>query len=244
MSVKQMAKNRRFQSILKTRSESDLREGLHRRQSLTGGRNTINRSASLSNLRNEKLTDEMRNHIAKLKKELRNESNIVKQVKWEKVSDVNAARNEEAKKYSELLKEQESKIKRDYQRQLEKEMENNATYFERETKRMCQLFEQQIQSERSAWYREKEHLLVHIEKAKQEAEIAATENSEKAKKKLQQQIVITEGQRKKLEEDLKTFKEINRNHVMENKKIFEEHQNELEKMKKASISESRKQVNG
>ena len=123
-------------------------------------------------------------------------------------------------------------------------MENNATYFERETKRMCQLFEQQIQSERSAWYREKEHLLVHIEKAKQEAEIAATENSEKAKKKLQQQIVIIEGQRKKLEEDLKTFKEINRNHVMENKKIFEEHQNELEKMKKASVSESRKQVNG
>ena len=204
----------------------------------------LSRSASLSSLKAVKITDEMRRHIAQLKSDVESERNVARQMKRERVLDIKRTKEEEFRKYQQLLKEMELAFQKEKQKEITKETDLLQKQFNQEIKRITKLKDDEILRERKNWSQDRENLILQItDKTKQETSEKVSFAFEKMRAKLENDILCLQQENGYLEEELLVCRNSESRRVDENRKIYQEHQMEIENLKKEAMQDSKKQVN-
>lgn len=209
--------------------------------------------------------EEMRGHIAQLKRDLEQEKNLVKQAHRDKVAELKSAREEEAVRHRRELQSQLDKVRRDarnekqnmertFKQQLQFELEQKQKAHEEEVNyittfttyiMLVSLFLNitQINALKEKWSNERNEILTKM-KAKLQAEAMeeASRKFEVIRKQMTTEMFQIESARKEADEKAKDLAAADQLKAEELHKQAEAHRTELNKIRREAQQEFNQHV--
>ena len=188
-------------------------------------------------------TSDLRRRIVQLNKELEEERIYSKQVKRDRSVDVRQAREDEQRKANVLLSELRSKMHREKVNEVASVKEQMHRDKEKEIAQILRQKEEAFRFAQHGWSKERDELRQKIRSELwSEAREEAAKEFDKERTRLEQEIADLRYQKKELEESLKIVQEADKRKADEFRRIHYEHESEMDKFKKNSWQESRRQV--
>jgi hypothetical protein len=232
----------RSQSLKKIPSEeaAEFKEGKR-----ASSHPNLSHSPSLSNaeLRSSRSVEDLRRKIVRLNKELEAEKAFAKQLRREKSIDLKHAREEEQRRSASMQTDLKTKLHKEKTNELTALKEQMHKEKEKEILQIIKQKDELLKTAQQSWLKEKDEL-----RARMRAEIWSDAREESKKEfdrertRLEQEVLDLRMQKKEMEEALKILQESDKRKADEIRKIFHEHEIELEKFKRNSWQESRRQV--
>ena len=186
---------------------------------------------------------DLRRRIVQLNRELEQERLYVKQARREHSVEVRQAREDEQRKSSVTLAELRSKMHKEKVNELASLKEQMHKDKEREIAQIMRQKDEALRNAQYGWTKEREELRPKIRsEIWTEAREEVKKDFEKERAKLEQEIVDLRYQKKELEESLKLVQEADKRKADEFRRIHYDHESEMDKFKKNSWQESRRQV--
>eukprot|EP00117_Sycon_ciliatum_P024797 scpid4164/ scgid20722/ Janus kinase and microtubule-interacting protein 3; Neuroendocrine long coiled-coil protein 2 len=197
--------------------------------------------SSWTNASLRRTNEEMREHIMRLKAEAETERNNVKRLEREKVTSVKRARDEETARSKQVAEELKQKTSREHKEQLQTLQEACAREYETEARRVVRECEDKIRTQKQQWEREKSEELDNVRKStSRKVREEAHQQFDQEKKKLQQEVFELSDAKTRAEQRMKELQVADKSKADDIRRMHEEHQTEMAKMKRASQQENRK----
>lgn len=188
-------------------------------------------------------TDDLRRKIVSLNKELEAEKAFVKQLRREKSIDLKHAREEEQRRAASMQTELKTKLHKEKTNELTALKEQIHKDKEKEILQIIKQKDDALRTAQQSWGKEKDELRGKLRgEIWSEAREESRKEFDRERTRLEQEILDLKMQKKELEEAYKTLQESDKRKADEIRKIFHEHELELEKFKRNSWQESRRQV--
>ncbi|EDO34247.1 predicted protein, partial [Nematostella vectensis] len=187
--------------------------------------------------------DELRRKLVHLNKELDQERVYVKQLRREKSVELRHLREDEQRKASTQLTELRSKLHKEKQNELTAQKEQLHREKEREIIQIIKQKDDALRTAQHEWAKEREELKGKLRaEVWSEAKEEAKKDSEREKVRLEQEIFDLRRQRKEVEDALKIIQDADKRKADEIRRIFHEHEVDMDKFKRNSWQESRRQM--
>lgn len=188
-------------------------------------------------------TSDLRRRVVQLNRELEQERIYAKQVKRERSVEVRQAREDEQRKAGVMQSELRSKMHREKVNELAALKEQMHKDKEKEIVQIIRQKDDALRIAQHGWSKERDELRQKIRSELwSEAREEAKKEFDKERTRLEQEIVDLRYQKKELEESLKIVQEADKRKADEFRRIHYEHESEMDKFKKNSWQESRRQV--
>ncbi|XP_048584845.1 uncharacterized protein LOC5505590 [Nematostella vectensis] len=187
--------------------------------------------------------DELRRKLVHLNKELDQERVYVKQLRREKSVELRHLREDEQRKASTQLTELRSKLHKEKQNELTAQKEQLHREKEREIIQIIKQKDDALRTAQHEWAKDREELKGKLRaEVWSEAKEEAKKDSEREKVRLEQEIFDLRRQRKEVEDALKIIQDADKRKADEIRRIFHEHEVDMDKFKRNSWQESRRQM--
>lgn len=187
--------------------------------------------------------EDLRRKIVRLNKELDDERIYVKQLRREKSVDVRHAREEEQRRAGSQLTELKSKLYKEKANELASLKEQMHKEKEKEIIQIIKQKDEAFKTAQQAWLKDKEELRFRIRaEVWNDAKEESRKEFDRERTRLEQEILDLQMQKKEFDEALKVVQESDKRKADEIRRLFHEHEIEMEKFKRNSWQESRRQV--
>jgi len=203
-----------------------------------------NLSSTLPAQRSSKTShDELRRKIVRLNKELDEERLYIKQLKREKSVDLKHAREEEQRRAASQQTELKTKLFKEKANELATLKDNMLKDKEKEILHIIKQKDDAFKSAQLAWQKEKDELRTKIRaELWSDAREESKKEFDRERTKLEQDILDLQMQKKETEEALCIVQESDKRKAEEIRRILHENDINMEKFKRSSWQESRRQV--
>ena len=224
-------------------SEMDVRRTLSHPDRLNQTAPELRSQAQPTSPRSLTSASDLRRTNVQLRKDLEQERLYSKRLRREKVMEVRQAREDEQRKFSSLQTELKSRLHREKVNEITALKEQMFKEKEKEILQIVKQKDEMIKSAQLNWAKEKEEICNRVKvEVFNEAREEAKKNLEGERVRLEQAIIDLSRRNKELEESYKNIQEQDKRKAEDIRRMFREHENELEKMKRNSWQESRRQV--
>ena len=187
--------------------------------------------------------EDLRRKIVSLNKELEIEKAFAKQLRREKSLDLKHAREEEQRRAASMQTELKTKLHKEKTNELSALKEQLHKDKEKEIVQIIKQKDDVLRAAQQSWGKEKDELRGKIRgEVWSEARDESRKEFDRERTRLEQEILDLKMQKKELEEAYKILQEADKRKTDEIRRIFHEHEIELEKFKRNSWEESRRQV--
>lgn len=187
--------------------------------------------------------NDLRRTNVQLRKDLEQERLYSKRLRREKVLEVKQAREDEQRKFNSLHTELKSRLHREKLNELTALKEQLWKEKEKEILQIVRQKDEVIKSAQLSWAKERDEIYSKVKiEIFNEAREEAKQHFEGERARLQQEIIDLSKKNRELEESNKNIQEQDKKKAEDIRRMFREHENELEKMKRNSWQESRRQV--
>ena len=201
------------------------------------------RAASLGDVHSQNVKEGMRQHITRLKSDVEQERNIIKQLKREKILEVRSAREDERNRAVSEQNEFKMKLMQKTEKEIEKMEKDMQREMGRDLRDILKKKDEQLLRAHENFEAEKTILIQTLsEQLRAEAREDFTREFDHARKKLETELFSLTSENKKLEEEIKNFKVSDRQKADDIRQIHSEHKQEMEKLKRDARQENRQQV--
>lgn len=220
---------------------SDERDELSEEQRSTSHPNL---GASTTSYRSSKNNvGDLRRKIAQLNKDLEEERIYVKQLRREKSVDLKHAREEEQRRSASQLTELRTKLHKEKANEISALKELLRKEKEKEMFHISKQKDDTFKTAFSNWQKEKDEMRVKIRaEVWNDARLEARKEFDRERSKLEQDILDLQMHKKEIEDALKITQESDKRKADDIRRIFHEHEVNMEKFKRNSWQESRRQV--
>ncbi|KAK3739806.1 hypothetical protein QZH41_000712 [Actinostola sp. cb2023] len=205
-----------------------------------------NLSASLGSteLRPSKSSvDDLRRKVLRLNKELEDERIYVKQLRREKSVDLRHAKEEEQRRAASQQTELRSKLHKEKSNEFAALKEHMHKDKEKEILQIIKQKDDSFKAAQQTWLKEKEEIRVQIRtEVWNDAREETKKEFSRERTRLEQEIIDLQMLRKETEEALKIVQESDKRKADEIRRLFHEHEMDMEKLKRNSWQESRRQM--
>ena len=224
-------------------SEMDVRRTMSHPDRLNQTAPELRSQAQPTSPRSLTSASDLRRTNVQLRKDLEQERLYSKRLRREKVMEVRQAREDEQRKFSSLQTELKSRLHREKVNEITALKEQMLKEREKEILQIVKQKDEMIKSAQLNWAKEKEEICNRVKvEVFNEAREEAKKNLEGERVRLEQEIIDLSRRNKELEESYKNIQEQDKRKAEDIRRMFREHENELEKMKRNSWQESRRQV--
>ena len=200
-----------------------------------------NTAGTSSNVRSN--SEDLRRRIVQLNKELDQERIVVKNLKRDKAMEVRQVRDEEQRRAASVQADLRSKMQKEKMNELTSLKEQLHKEKERDIVQIIKQNDENLRSAQITWAKEKEELRSKIRsEIWSEARDESKREFQKERTKLEQEISDVYRQKTVLEDTLKLVQGADKRKIDDIRRIHHEHEVELEKFKRNSWQESRRQV--
>lgn len=202
-----------------------------------------NLGTTLGSTRHKSNVDELRRKIVRLNKELEEERTYIKQLRREKSVDLRQAKEEEQRRAVTQQTELKTKLHKEKANELAALKEQLHKEKEKEILQIIKQKDEVFKTAQLAWNKEREELRVRIRsEVWSDAREESRKEFDRERTKLEQDILDLQMQKKEIEENLKIVQESDKRKADDIRRLFHEHDVNMEKFKRNSWQESRRQV--